>query len=554
MTTELRIRNQSQQLYNRALSQAWRNNIQIWDPSIWQNRDPDVEEKMLRDADIAHAVGYRRHMIAGKDWQMQPKNENAPNAKLAVHVATKLVDRIQHFTTARLNLSRAFFSGARFGKIHGKHVMLDLGDGKERMWWVPVRIEDIDKRRYRIVPKWDSTTGEIQAHWELWNVAKADWVPETQLEAITTIRHVYQDDEATLGHGRALREALGWWWYAKTHVFQESLMAVERFAQGIIHAKIDGVRDAATGKPNEDLIADWQAILEDMRSRHVLVSDKEDSVEMVKMDGQGWQLLHEIREELRSTIFTLVLGANLTTSASEGGSYALAEIQENSTEALIQFDRETLEDTLTNDLMQCLWFKNHANLHELGIVSEMPSFGITQEKRNDPKEVAEVAQMMAGIGLPIALADMYDRTGIKEPEEGEPLLEVPQPADPMGASPFGSLLGDPATPPPPPGANPPPPGPPPGQAAATPPGAGPAKPVQMAARPAETGTVPEIEERRRLAANVLTAAGVPGSAAPAMIAMLTDPEVDALLMGAGEDAAKPKPTINAERNDDGTFA
>ena len=75
MTSDLRLRNQSQQLYTRALSSAWMNGVQIYDPSVWLNRDPEVEEKMLRDADIAHAVGYRRHLIAGRNWKLQPKVE-----------------------------------------------------------------------------------------------------------------------------------------------------------------------------------------------------------------------------------------------------------------------------------------------------------------------------------------------------------------------------------------------------------------------------------------------------------------------------------------------
>ena len=71
---------------------------------------------------------------------------------------------------------------------------------------------------------------EIKAHWERWDVGKAEWKAESVEDAIQTIRHVYQDDQATLGHGRALREALGWCWYTKTHVMQETVQAVEKFA------------------------------------------------------------------------------------------------------------------------------------------------------------------------------------------------------------------------------------------------------------------------------------------------------------------------------------
>jgi hypothetical protein len=422
MTTELRVQNQSQNLYVRALSTAYRSGIQVHDPSLWLLREPELEEKMLRDADIAHAVGYRRHLIAGQRWNCIPRVTGSPRADLSVGIANELLDGIQDFTQARLNLARAFFSGARFGTIRGKVRTLTIGDGKPRRWWCPIRIEDHDKRLFRIVPQHGD---ELTAYWERWDIYGQEWVTQSVEDAAHTIRHVYQDDEGTLGHGRGLREALGWWWYAKTQVFQESLQAVERFAQGILTAKVDGARDAETGLPNTELINQWRNVLEDLRSRHVLVYDSSDTVESVSVSGEGWQLMNTIRDELRSTIYTLIMGANLTTSANEGGSYALAQIQENSTEALIQYDRETLEDTLTDDLLGCIWWKNHANLEELGIANEKPRFNITQEKREDPQERAAVAQVLAGMGVELSLEDVLEQTGFRKPEPGEETIQQP---------------------------------------------------------------------------------------------------------------------------------
>lgn len=421
MATELRLRNYAQQLYIRALSAAWRNRVQLYEPSVWLLKEPEIEEKMLRDADIAHVVTFRRHLIAGKNWTLVSKNENSPRSDLAVSIGTYLISQIKNFTSARLLLARAFFSGARFGKIYGKTKVLTIGDGKPRMWWVPTKIEDLDKRVFRIVPK-VSEDGEITVVWEQWDVFNEEFKPLSLEEQATIIKHIYEDDQASLGYGRGLREALGWWWYAKEHVFAESLQAVERFAQGILTAKVDGVRDASTGLPNQELINQWSEVLEDLRSRHVLVYDQSDSVEMVSMDNTGWQLLSDIRKELRTTIFTLVLGANLTTAADAGGSYALAEIQENSTEALIQYDRKLLEETLTDDLIGCIWIKNHANMVDLGIVDEKPKFSITQEKRQDPRERATVAEILTRMGVDLSLSDVLEQTGFKKPKEGEDVI------------------------------------------------------------------------------------------------------------------------------------
>lgn len=431
MTSPMNLRSVAQQLYVRALSTAWRNRVQLYDPSQWLIREPELEEKALRDADIAHAVGYRRHLIAGKNWQVTASNPNSKRGQLTAHVAEGLLRHIKHFTQARMNLARAFFSGSRFGEIVLERRTLAIGDGKPRTWAVPVAIKDMDKMRFRIVPT--EKDGVIKAHWQVFDLAKGDWCDQTIDGYRRTIRHVYADDEATLGHGRGLREALGWWWYAKEHVFHESLGAVEKFARGILSAKVRGVRDAETGLPNSTLIAEWQAVLEDMQARNVLVYDSEDTVEMVRMDGTGWQLMSTIRGELRSAIFTLILGANLTTSAESGGSYALAEIQENSTEALIQFDREALEETLTDDLIGCLWYFNAGNIADLGLDNEpIPRFKITQEKKNDPKQRMDVASVMHQMGVSLPLRDLYEQSGFRMPEPGEPLIEGIKPQPPGG--------------------------------------------------------------------------------------------------------------------------
>lgn len=430
MLTELRLRNQSQQLYVRALSAAWRRSTQVFNPSLWLLKDPEAEEKMLRDADIAHAIGLRRAMIAGKDWTLVPRSKNHERAEMALHVGTELVGCLKKFTESRRLLARAFFSGQRYARIHGEHRKLKIGDGRERVWYVPTRLEDVDMRMYRQVVDSDGSTGDPPSgHWERWDVYRGDWEPETIAESRQTIRHTYEDDQATLGHGRALREALGYWWYAKTHILQESLQAAERFGQGVLRARVDGARDADTDLPNTEVIREWVEALEDMRSRHVLVHDAKDDVDMVQMSGTGWQMFRELREELRNTISTLVLGATMNTTATQGGSYALAEVHENTTEALIQYDRQSLEETLTDDLLiGCLWHRNHANLRELGIDNQAPRFTITQEKALDPQIRVQVAATAVQMGLPLAKADVYEQIGFRAPEDGEDVVEPQQPA------------------------------------------------------------------------------------------------------------------------------
>lgn len=419
---ELRIRNQSREQYVRDYSSVWRDGIEVYDPSIWLARDPDAEEKMLRDADIAYAINYRRHLIAGQRWTCSPQDgDETEQGKLAAEVASDLIGNIRHFATARIALARAFFSGSRFARIHGKPKTLTIGDGRPRVWWVPTMLEDQDKRFYRPVVENDGEV--VRAHWERWDVAHMRWEPESSEDAVCTIRHVYQDHQGTLGHGTALREALGWWWYNKTHLLQESVMSAEKHGGGILRAKIDGLRDGGTDAENSARITAWVNKLEDMRSRHVIAHDSRDDVDVIAPAGTGWQLLKELRDEARISIATLVLGANMNTSATEGGSYALAEVHENATEALVQFDRHTLEETLSDDLIGCLWFKNHANLVDMGIAGVRPRFDLTQEKRQDPAQRAAVAAQLSGMGIALSMDDVLDQTGFRKPREDEERIE-----------------------------------------------------------------------------------------------------------------------------------
>lgn len=433
MVTDLRLRHQAVQNYVQALSSAYQDQLQLYEPSVWLAKDPEIEDKMLRDADIAEAVNYRCALVAGRQWTLQPKFPGSPRAPLAVDVGTQLLGNLKRFSEARKLLARAFLHGQRLGRIHGHVVPLTIGDGRLRNWWVPTRIEDIDKRWYR--PVISAKAGEpVSGHYERWNLQARQWEAELVEDAPLTIRHTYQDEQGALGFGRGLRDALGWIWYAKANIWEESLKAAERFGSGTVIGKVSGLRDAATANTNDDLFRQWVRKLTDMRGRHAVVMDREDEIEVLHGSSEGWQILQYLIEATRTMVKTLVLSANLTTSADKGGSYALGEIQENSTESLIQFDRESLEETLTDTLIECVWWKNHANLAELDLVDHRPRFNIRQEKRLDPEKRAAVAEKAHNMGLPLAKDDLYEQLGFRKPQEDEEVIEGAAPmAGPGGA-------------------------------------------------------------------------------------------------------------------------
>lgn len=398
------------------------------EPAVWLKSHPDIEEQILRDGFFAGPLNKRFHKVAGRDWDVMPGEEGDPMAPLAIEVCKPLLRKIRKFTDARAALSQACFRGRRHSKIHGRPFPMTIGDGRPRTWMAPVRLEDQDARMFRQVTQVDEKTGRIDGFWQGFNLGKNDWQPLTEEEALATITHTYQDIQATLGHGSALRECLGWIWYAKTHTGQEVLQAIEKYASGITIAKIDNYRSAQASDTASVVMQNYVDELEDMRTRHIMAIDKEDEIEHSMPAGTGWELIKWFWGDIKTTALELILGSNLPTSANKGGSYALGDVQSDESNELIDHDREILEETLTDDLIQWIWSMNWPNIVELGLQNSMPRFAITQKKRTDPKEVADLVAVLSASGLPLSKSKIYEKTGMSPPESDEDTLKAPAPA------------------------------------------------------------------------------------------------------------------------------
>lgn len=421
--------NPAQTALVQTLTAAFRNRVQLWNPIVWESRDPALEEKMRRDGDIRGALDLRYSLVAGRTYTIQPTNSRAHNAPMVQLVTTALLQELADFTEARKLLASACFSGARFARIEWMPRELTIGDGKLRTWLLPVRLRDADIRTYRQAPDWKPDADEVRSYWQRWSIPRGRWIDETLEDDLSTIRHIYGNRQASLGYGDGLKDALAWWWYAKTEVFAESLAAVARFAQGILTAQVRGARDAA-GMPNREIIDRWRDVLEELRASNVIVYDAQDTVQHLDMTGTGAPLLEAYRRELRSTIYTLVLGANLTVQADTGGSFALGTVQKDNQDSVIQGDRDALEERLSRHLLRPLWALNAPNLRELDITdADIPTLKLSAEIKRDPAERIQVAQGASNLGLPLSQAEVYEAIDFSVPEEGEPIIE-PRPAAP----------------------------------------------------------------------------------------------------------------------------
>ena len=435
--------------YGRDLSEAIRGRTWVADPSFALGTDDMVYEKIRRDAVTAQAIQYRKHLVTGRSVTISPPDGvDDPASKKAAVIVEALLGELGMFSDGRFNLSEAIFRGSAYAFIEGEEKTISIAGDPALSWWAPRKLADVDRRRFRLRPVASvEEPNEVTVLWFLWSVARQEWEPLRHPEWF--VKHFYTRTEDTLNYGRGLIDALHFYQASKMRVLQEGLSAVERFGQGFLKVGIDGMRAGSNDETNSTQAQAYVREIEKHRARNVLAHDKEDNVELVTGFGEGWQLVREMLSHLDSAIRTLILGANLTTSATTGGSFALAQVQENSTEALIQFDRELLSETLTRDLVGLIWRLNVGNFRALGLGgARMPVLRIRQEKREDPGANAIVITQAIQAGIPLRRDEVYEKLGFTAPQDDDEVIgsgSATQSTDldelPSGLTP-GLLTGD----------------------------------------------------------------------------------------------------------------
>jgi hypothetical protein len=426
------------QIYGRQLA-SMVDSALMHDQSIALSKDPNVYEKMMLDATVAHLKGIRKHMVAGSRWQMEPASSR-PIDKKAAQVMEKLFElKLRRFSQARFNLAEGVFRGSSFARIKGQMSWINVfDDGIPRNFWVPTELVDVDRRRFdKVVHHRDRgmPTERLEVEWRMFDYAKNEWAVWEHPEWY--VKNIYNDDEATLGYGRGLIDSMYFYWRAKEILFKMGLQGAERWALGFMVAKVDNARSASTGKTNQSIVNSFISELEKQRSQHYFVMDKIDELEVLPGPGQGHEIVKHMLDYCDHQLRLLVLGSNLPTEATKGGSYGMAEIQQGTMDTLIKFDRNLMAEALSTDLVSLTWNLNRPALFSMGLAAaEPPRFIILEEKINDPKLMAEVTEVLLRAGVTLKADETYELLGRTQPGPEDEVIEPP-----MGSSQMRSMGG-----------------------------------------------------------------------------------------------------------------
>ncbi len=422
------VRSVSSDHYPRDLSSAYQG-PRIYDPAWALSKDPEADDKLLRDTVVASLVRQRKHKVAPLKWRMEP-GDDTPIAKKFAKTVEQMLKRIDGFSEARFNLADAELKGRAYAFIKGQYQPDTFGDGFARLWWVPRQLVDMDRRRFRRVV---TCRNPMRTAWELWDVEHRKWCRITAPEVF--VKHSYDDDESNLGYGRGLMDSLYIYWRAKTIVLEEGLAGVERWARGAVVAKIDGLRDASTGKTNETVAQAYLDILDRTKARHAMAFDKTDDVAPMQGGGEGHQIVMSFLQYLDGAMAELLLGKQRLDS--DSGSLARSETEADEGDQSMAFSRERLDETLQRDLVGLCLEVNRDVFNTMGFASvQPPRFTSAPVSRPKPNDAATTAKTLLDAGVRLVAKDVYEQTGFAQPLPGDDVIE-PRPAPSPMPSPFG---------------------------------------------------------------------------------------------------------------------
>jgi hypothetical protein len=430
--------------YTRLLTSLYHNQYRLYDPDYGLIRDPDLYEKLFRDPDISGALYKRFHDVAGRNWHVEPYSDSE-NDKNVAQVATDGMRQLENLLRARALLARACLYGRTYAFIHGKRKYLPLGPYPAQMWWVPTYLEVIDKRRVDYVPMKSRGEGEggtdvIHTRPRLWSVDRNRW--EEILYPNSMIEYIYSDEEGRLGYGRpALGEALFFYQRFIAIAMERGLQALDRFVGGLLVANINDTRLASINKDNQTIRDLYKNEIDKSRGNHTLVMGKDDKVEVHDLPANSQQGVIEWVKMLKESCVKLILGSVRPTGGGEGGSLARTSEEAETTDSLIQFDRQSLDEIFTGSVLKLFLKTNFSIFTMLGLkdfVDRRPQFNSLQEKKENYSKNAADLKVLLDAGMKVKADEAYRKVGFTMPSPTDQILETTPKAQP---SPFGGGFG-----------------------------------------------------------------------------------------------------------------
>lgn len=430
------------------LAARYRSGAPLWDPDEALIRDADWWSKVLRDGGLAHAIRQRLAKVVRDDWSMKPGGEDEQSKTVAA-IFEEMFRKIRLFSASRRHLAKFAFHGNAHAWIEGRREWCTLGAGEKNPvgylaeWWLPRYVKPLDKRQILLVPVLEGGQ-QVRVEQRMATIDGGTHAPILNPECLVSA--IYDDEVERLGSGRGLGEAIYHGYWRKGQVRELWLRGVARWAMGVIVGKIDAAAHANvdTGSTS-DAVTTMQEVLQTMGEGGVFTIDKRDEIDVL-FGGEGSGDAKDAMVYEDKELTQLILGSVLPTGGGgDVGSMARAETESDTSDDLLDSDREMLDEVLTERLVRLCWNLNQANFAAVGLAAaKMPRFNSMRVHEETSEEAGNTLKVAHDLGLEISKEEAYRRLQVSPPGPEEDVIEPAAPPNPFG----GGLPGFPPEPPP----------------------------------------------------------------------------------------------------------
>jgi len=395
----------------------------VEDPDFAVRKDSKIYEKMLRDPQIYYCLYVRKAALNSLPWTMKPA-ESMEQDKMAQTIAKKTeirLRRIPRFSELLDNVQDALLPGISINELvwklgtQGEYVVKDhFPVNKDRVKF------DKDGRLYLLsqqTPPIGTLCPPYKFSKHLFNVRDDSW------RAPETAGYTY--------YGRGLADSpLYHYFYFKMLALKFLMKELERYG---IPAKI-----LYTGPQNSALVEKLSDIMTALRNDSVVMIPGKYGdvrVDVVKTTRSGNMFILFINY-VDSLITKTILGQELMTEMPGVGSYAAAAVHKSVFGIINEQDRTLVRDTLNRTLVRYDMQLNTPNIKE----EYYPIFDFKKSPIEDTTMFLETVKTTVGLGIAVSQRQVREYTGLREPMEGEEIVQLPQPEiDETGAEPGAKL-------------------------------------------------------------------------------------------------------------------
>lgn len=373
----------------RSFMQIFVNNT-LFNPAFVLRKNPGMYDVMNRDTHLYAALRTRKEYTASLPWIIE-ENENDPQDGRqadAVKFLTQVINEIPNFREVIINILDALLPGMSVQEIE---------------WEFPSLAKPYIGIKNIIPRGFDQFVYTVHGQLKLLTRTAPDFGmdivdPDTGDEnsGLRFIVHTFNmspgtwEDQEKLGqlyYGSGVGDVVYWPIYFKTNGMMQWMRWMDRYAVPTRYATYP-----ATNEQMRDSIVGW---LEQMTSDVdiVLPQDKDQTY---GLDFKGPQLgrfdvFQNLMEYLNKEMSKAVLGETLTLEQGTVGALALGRVHENSLLMKIDFDSQSVAETLTRTIVQLLLRFNAKRFP--GIEQYPPSFKFILdnqvERDNRKKDIAE---------------------------------------------------------------------------------------------------------------------------------------------------------------------